>query len=102
MINPILQHWGDGIYCFYCPACKELHDFNTKGHRRWVFNGNKEKPTFTPSLRVYGRGRVTKCHLIMNDGMIEYMNDCPHFYAFRKIPMVPIPDDLRIEVEAPE
>jgi len=57
---------------------------------RWSFNGDVEKPTFSPSLLVYDRSsgeRKTGCHLFVRDGMIEYCGDCPHEFAGKTIPM---------------
>jgi hypothetical protein len=80
----------------WCPACKQLHTWRTgtwaPGVPTWKFDGNLEKPTFSPSLR-YLTG--TKCHLTLTNGIIEYHTDCPHSMAGLKIPLIDIPvDDL--------
>lgn len=72
---------------FYCPACKRMHYYAVGGSGsgpKWTFNGDAEKPTFTPSLK-YTDG---SCHLFVTDGYIEYCSDCPHEYAGKKIPMI--------------
>lgn len=81
-----------------CPACKCYHYFN-KG---WKFNGDYEKPTFSPSMlwkgKLYPSGGVWPtdeensrimageklnmtplvCHSFVRDGKIQFLNDCTH------------------------
>lgn len=83
-------------YMFWRPACKERHSFRTAKYEldpverpMWSFDGNMESPTFAPSLR-YLTG--TRCHLFVKAGTIEYCTDCPHEFAGKTVPMVPIPD----------
>lgn len=85
-------------YWFWCPACEENHPFHVGGEKRWAFDGNMEAPTFTPSLRVLGRGKRgdsdanrTSCHLFVTAGEIVYCGDCPHDHAGRVIALVPEP-----------
>jgi hypothetical protein len=67
-------------YFIHCPACKEEHQLN----EGWSFNGNVEKPTFSPSLLVQGgRGwdesyQDFVCHSFIKDGKIQFLNDCSH------------------------
>ena len=56
---------------FLCPACNETHSFELS-EWGWDFNGDFDKPTFSPSLRY------PDCHLFVKDGMIEFCNDCHH------------------------
>lgn len=78
---------------FWCPACQGHHPFTIKhpvASKAWSFDGNMTKPTFSPSLRVYGpKGNDTACHLFVRNGMIEYCGDCPHELAGKTIPMTP-------------
>lgn len=54
---------------------------------RWEFNGDYEKPTFRPSMRVqYGNGVVTHCFVIA--GKIQYLQDCTHDMAGKTVPCV--------------
>lgn len=44
-------------YRFYCPGCKDYHGVSTNLDLRgphWRFDGNLERPTFSPSVRVRG------------------------------------------------
>ena len=79
----------DGIYFFYCPACNEQHPMHVP---QWSFNGDMERPTFSPSLRVFDHSDInkTKCHLFVKDGVLEYLGDCAHSLAGRAVDMVDI------------
>lgn len=56
----------------------------------WGFNGDLEKPTFTPSILtrypVYGVGERI-CHSYVRDGMIEFLSDCTHALAGQTVPL---------------
>lgn len=95
---------------FWCPGCEEMHVV-TNG---WAFNGNYDKPTFTPSVLVtsghytprykagdpcwctFNRdnpGTTTfecfRCHTFVTDGMISFLADCTHALKGKQIPMKP-------------
>ena len=40
---------NDVTYFFWCPGCKKIHPYQVP---RWTFNGDMNKPTFTPSLKM--------------------------------------------------
>lgn len=44
---------GTGSYKFRCVGCGDWHVIPTRGEKPWGFNGNVDRPTFTPSLMVY-------------------------------------------------
>lgn len=78
-----------------CPACGHGHLFENDQHPNvpkrggygWTFNGDLEKPTFTPSMLVRWGGlkdgvEVTKiCHSFVTDGKIQFLSDCTHHLA---------------------
>ena len=78
---------GVKYYAVHCPACKCGHKFDG----RWKFNGDFERPTFTPSMLVkpYSTTRadgsivklVNQCHSFVTDGRIQYLGDCEHEMA---------------------
>lgn len=77
-------------HMIHCPACKCGHLFNnaehpTKGGASWTFNGNTEKPTFTPSMLITWenpwRGSKDVCHSYVTDGKIQFLPDCTHALA---------------------
>ena len=90
-------------YLFYCPGCQHSHAYYV-GHGQWAFNGNAEKPSFTPSLLVFRPERddpqdpskrlprETLCHLFLTDGEIRYCGDCKHNLSGQTHPMVDWPD----------
>lgn len=84
----------DNTFYMNCPGCKHTHVFNTNESRRpaWSFNGDFEKPTFTPSMIVRHRfinGAPTAiCHFFVRDGQIEFLADSTHELAGKTVPMV--------------
>lgn len=64
---------------FYCPGCKQYHAFvvDRNMHPVWTWNGDMEKPTFSPSLLVHG-ATDKRCHSFVRDGKIEFLSDCFH------------------------
>ncbi|CCW20150.1 hypothetical protein EBBID32_45210 [Sphingobium indicum BiD32] len=65
------------------------HDERT----RWRWNGDADKPTFTPSILVR-TGRAVDpsyeweegdppevCHSFVTDGRIQFLTDCTHAFA---------------------
>lgn len=110
---------GAGVeHHFYCPGCKEIHPFD----KRWTFNGDFERPTFEPSLRLgpYWRmhpgwdrdaapkngdgslvldpeGRILgavewQCHLFLRDGQLQFLGDCSHELAGKTVPLPDLPE----------
>lgn len=116
-----VQHQpGDGSpdYMFWCPACHCGHGVWLSGPNRktgasWSFNGNHERPTFQPSLKITGRDFTAKgweqyhewcrsghpspapefdcmdtcCHSVVTDGVIHYCADSTHALAGHAVPM---------------
>lgn len=71
------EHSGQRIFC---PGCKRSHLFDMP---RWTWNGDSDRPTFSPSLRVFYQhpetgADVTICHSFVRDGRIEFLSDCEH------------------------
>ena len=69
-------------YLFWCPVCDHCHAYDES----WKFNGDYDKPTFTPSLlNTKPNDRKDRCHLFVTDGKIKYLNDCSHALAGQEI-----------------
>lgn len=113
----------DGRIAHYCPACDELHFFAIeepfKPGQRWEYNGNAEKPSFSPSMLIrtghyvdrpgwsnkpgdcaicdaggdYGTCGI--CHYFLKDGRIEYLSDSTHKLAGVRVPLVEIPEKYK-------
>lgn len=92
---------------FVCPGCGDTHSVGPT----WTFNGDLERPTFSPSLLVrsghfvpshkpddncwctYNAEQKAKgetdeapfscgiCHSFIRDGRIEFLSDCTHKLA---------------------
>lgn len=90
-------------FLLWCPACGFGHVFE---YPRWSFNGNLDKPTFTPSLRIFVRitkevddklidtGEIrTVCHFNLVDGQLQYAGDNPHQFNSQIITMQDIPEN---------
>jgi hypothetical protein len=91
-------HGGDpdGVtFVFWCPGCEGHHTFSTERSRRpvWTFNGNLERPTFSPSL-LYP-DKTPRCHLFLTDGRLQFLSDCGHKLAGQTVDLPEIPPDQR-------
>lgn len=106
-LNPLLskRKWLDGhVYYHYCPGCNTIHGIWTEqtSGPNWTFNGNMEKPTFTPSVRCMGGQNQTTCHYFVTDGIQKFCPDSPHALAGQEIPLYPLPDwVVKEEKESP-
>lgn len=78
MILKEMTFEGGLAWRFYCPGCKSFHMITSAGG--WVFNGNMDKPTFSPSL-VADANSNSVCHSFIRDGKIEYLSDSHHVLA---------------------
>jgi hypothetical protein len=72
---------ADGVpqqFHFFCPGCKHGHAFNAT----WTYNGDGDKPTVSPSIKVTGGADPAYCcHSFIRDGRIEFLSDCSHDLA---------------------
>ena len=120
LLSPILRNGTDGRLIWWCPGCNEAHQIATGGGPgpRWGWNGNAERPTFTPSVLVrsghYADGcdpaacYVCKerrehpaedhrgftcgvCHSFVVDGAMQFLGDCTHPMAGQTVPIPPWP-----------
>ena len=89
-----------------CPACGFEHSFRVdlEGHGKWpdawTFNGDFEKPTFSPSMGFNLRNQQEphpRCHSFLRDGVWQYLNDCTHEMAGQHVPMIPPELDATFE-----
>lgn len=118
MSKLIKEKGYDGRYIFHCPGCDEYHVVYSKEaspecQPQWDFNGDLERPTFSPSL-LYRTGHFVKgqpqppncrhcndpdfigtrvctvCHSFMRDGKIEFLSDCTHHLAGKTVDMAEV------------
>lgn len=108
---------GSGTYEIHCPGCKHTHQVYTKPvpgvNAQWGFNGDVDRPTFSPSLLIRSGHHVPGfqpgercwcsynaenpdspapfacgvCHSFIVDGNIQFLNDCTHSLAGQTVPL---------------
>ena len=107
-LSPILRGTENNGLMFWCPGCDGAHriQHGAGPGARWSWNGNVNKPTFTPSVLVNydhwvppaGPGLPKPesqtlvreiCHSFVTDGRIQFLGDCTHALAGQT---VDIPD----------
>jgi hypothetical protein len=121
--SPFLRPWtggGRSGFTYWCQGCETLHSVVTaredSQHPCWGFNGNMEKPTFTPSVLVtsghYMPGhdpakgcyctkpppdgedwgfKCERCHTFITDGQVQFLSDCTHALAGQTLPLPELP-----------
>jgi len=93
------QDDGSCLVVFWCPGCKETHTYKVGSYmgigewgwekgkpvrmEGWKFNCDLENPTFSPSLKY------DKCHLWLENGIIDFCWDCNHQFKGKKVPLEP-------------
>ena len=91
-----LSELSDGSHAFYCPGCKGPHRL-TSG---WSFDGNYDRPTFSPSVLVTYDGADVgdddappkRCHSFVRSGRIEFLPDCTHSLAGQTVDLPAYPE----------
>jgi hypothetical protein len=70
-----------------CPGCGNWHLFD----KRWSFNGDLERPTFSPSMLVNANvPGAMRCHSFVTDGRIQFLGDCDHELKGQTIDLPPV------------
>jgi hypothetical protein len=89
----------DGYVLFWCPGCDGAHGLRVSTDPnpgpRWGFNGDYDRPTFTPSVLVRYDGAdagrdgapPAVCHSFVTDGQIQFLGDCTHALAGQTVPL---------------
>ena len=85
-------------YWAKCPGCGFGHVLYTNyaDHPNWSFDGNMEKPTFSPSLLVNGPEQAKvkrRCHSFIRNGQWQFLNDCTHELKGKTVDMLPVGND---------
>ncbi len=91
---------------FWCPGCENMHAVKIEGEGSWAWNGDVDRPTFSPSVRCFttfdenynllpNGAQRTLCHLFVKLGQIEFLGDCVHSLAGNTVVMPDLPDWLR-------
>lgn len=99
-LTPMADKDGNTIgQSFECPGCGCYHGVWIRPNTNelgasWDWNGDSERPTFTPSIlaRVhFNSDKPAKiCHSFVIDGQIQFLNDCTHKLAGQTVPMLDV------------
>ena len=77
----------------------------------WQFNGDVNKPTFTPSVKITGKQKIVVdgkwsggwvrgpdgapvdfcCHYILTNGVLNFCGDCTHKLKNSSVPLPALP-----------
>jgi hypothetical protein len=96
-------------YIHFCPACSDAHMFTTEGATAWTFNGDVERPSFSPSMLIrWGRFADPSykpepgeddlsgtCHYFLKVGQLAYCSDSTHELAGKTVPLPELPEWMR-------
>ena len=122
MLSSKLRNGENNYLMFWCPGCKGIHAISY-GQGKWSWNGDVNKPTFTPSVLVtnghftsdYKKGdrcwctynaehpdeehpfTCQRCHSFVTDGKIQFLNDCSHELAGQTVDLPDIPRNYKEE-----
>lgn len=78
-------------WVFFCPGCGTIHHLSTG----WTFNGDPERPTFSPSVLSYPvEGIQPRCHSFVVDGRIQFLSDSEHDLKGKTVDLPLFPFDL--------
>lgn len=103
----------DGVPCllvFWCPGCDRAKAIPFAGEHAWTWNGDRERPTLSPSILQRGKRPITDdeharimageqvevpdlvCHSFVRDGRFEFLGDCTHALAGQTVEIPDWPD----------
>lgn len=99
-------------YVHWCPGCRQAHTIFDS----WKFDGNLERPTFNPSVKITGKKIVVDendrwaggwvrdaagepvddcCHYFLHAGVLKFQGDSKHALAGKNVPLPDLPPHLR-------
>jgi len=84
-----------GYTLFFCPGCERPHAVGVKGPGAWGYNGDAERPTFTPSVGVNmdrGAPDAPLCHSFVTGGRIQFLTDSDHALAGQTVDLPDWPE----------
>lgn len=113
-VSAVLRRATRG-YSHWCLGCEEMHMIPD----RWRFDGNVDRPTFSPSVKITGKQTVKEkgrwtgewvrdangkaldycCHYILTAGTLNFCADSTHALAGKAIPLPPLPADLSDDLD---
>lgn len=100
-----LRSADGGLLIYWCQGCNSTHSIQHGGGSgpRWGWNGDAERPTFTPSVLVSYDGADAGregapphvCHTFVTDGRVQFLGDCTHPLAGQTLDLPELPPHLR-------
>jgi hypothetical protein len=96
---------------YWCQGCNQAHGVLVEGPHAWWWNGDVERPTFTPSVLVTWPAnpeaseefkewrKERRCHTFITDGKVQFLSDCTHELAGQTLDLPDLPDWLQGESE---
>ncbi len=87
---------------YWAVKCPVNGRINVPRDGRWTFDGNYERPTFSPSINeTWGKPGQTmeefnadpnpnRNHVFIRDGHIEFLSDCTHSFAGSTVEIEPL------------
>lgn len=126
-ISKYLRSIEGGGLGYWCQGCDMLHQVRVgEGPGpRWGYNGNPDRPTFTPSVlvrwdtlspaarernqafyREHGRYMTREelpadvqhvCHTFITDGRVQFLSDCTHQFAGQTLDLPELHKDWQDE-----
>lgn len=114
-VSSKLRRWagkGRAGYSYWCQGYEQLHSIVTEGAGAWGFNGDIDRPVFTPSVLVryvanpeasdeFKEWRTARvCHTFIGHsgaqpGQVIFLSDCTHALSGTVQLMPDLPDYLR-------
>lgn len=95
----------------WCPGCRSGHTITVGGSQTWTWDGNRERPTISPSILAWPRKtlidhtlegdaltdpsnirEIPGCHSFVRDGRWEFLADSGHDLAGQTVDVQPFPD----------
>ena len=83
-------------YAHYCPGCDHMHSFYVdqpfpENGARWTFNGDLEKPSFSPSMNIGNDW----CHYYLTSGELRFSTCHGHKLGGQNMPLPELPTEYR-------
>lgn len=106
-ISSLLRSVEGGRLMFWCPGCQSAHMVRVADGPGpgWGFNGDHDRPTFTPSVLVTydgpdagqvddegDRAPPAICHSFVTDGRIQFLGDSTHELAGQTVDLPAWPE----------
>lgn len=112
-LSKILRRPSSGRLAWFCPGCNTTHEITTEGTNAWGWNGDAERPSFSPGVlvttghhsqfRTPGSGcwcdyraryplerdvpECYRCHSYVTDGAMQFLSDCSHDLRGQTVPI---------------